>query len=166
MGFNRNFVTLNSPQWAIALWRIIAYRTVSTAAVLVIAGMIPANLLSWERCERYKRRHERLARFLAGRTSSEIRAETLRKWQAEWANESNGGWTRRLIQDIDSWRDRKHGSVDFHINQLLSNHGCFGEYLHRTGKLDADKCVDCQEPVDDVHMSSSFAVDGGNKVER
>lgn len=74
----------------------------------------------------------------------------LRKWQAEWAEENNGGWTRRLIQDISAWRGRKHGLVDFHMTQLLSNHGCFSEYLHRIGKLNAATCVDCQGPVDDA----------------
>ncbi|CAI6353403.1 unnamed protein product [Macrosiphum euphorbiae] len=117
--------------------------------------MIPAHLLSFERCERYKRRHEPDA----ARTTSEIRAETMRKWQAEWANESNGRWTRRLIQDINSWRGRNRGSVDFHMTQLLSNHGYFGEYLRRIGKLDAATCVDCQQPVENT--SFSFAADGG-----
>ncbi|CAI6370941.1 unnamed protein product [Macrosiphum euphorbiae] len=146
MAFNRNVVTLDRPQKTIAIRTIMAYRTVSTAAVLVIAGMIPAHLLSWERCERYKRRHEPES----ARTKLEIRAETMRKWQAKWANESNSRWTRRLIQDINSWRGRNHGSADFHMTQLLSNHGCFGEYLHRIGKLDAATCVDCQKPVDNA----------------
>lgn len=146
MAFNRNVTTLEKPQRAIAIRTVMAYRTVSTAAVLVIAGMIPAHFLAWERCERYKRRHEPDT----GRATSEIRSETLRKWQAEWANESNGGWTRRLIKDINLWLGRKHGFVDFHITQLLSNHGCFGEYLHRIGKLDTAACVDCQAPVDDA----------------
>jgi len=146
MAFNRNVVTLDSPQRVIALRTVRAYRSVSTAAVMVIAGMIPAHLLSWERCERYKRRHE----SDPGKVSVEIRTEVMRKWQAEWEDERNGGWTRRLIQDIETWRGRKHGSVDFHITQLLSNHGCFGQYLHRIGKLDVAACVDCQAPVDDA----------------
>jgi len=129
MAFNCNVTTLDRPQRTIAIRTIMAYRNVSTVAVLVIAKMIPAHHLSWERGERYKRRHEPDA----SRTTSEIRAETLRKWQAEWAKESNGGWTRRLIQDISAWRGRKHGLVDFHMTQLLSNHGCFAEHLHRIG---------------------------------
>jgi len=146
MAFKCNVTSLDRPQRTIAIRTIMAYRTVSTAAVLVIAGMIPAHLLAWERYERYIRRHEPDA----SRTSSELRAETLRKWQAEWAEENNGGWTRRLIQDISAWRGRKHGLVDFHMTQLLSNHGCFAEYLHRIGKLNAATCVDCQGPVDDA----------------
>jgi len=45
---------------------------------------------------------------------------------------------------------RKHVVVDFHLTQFLSNHGCFGHYLHRFGKLDAATCVDCQDPVNDA----------------
>jgi len=130
----------------IAIKTACAYRTVSTAAVMVIAGLIPAHILAWERAERYKKRHEpeRV------RVSAEIRRNVMHKLQTEWENGRNGGWTRRLIKDVNAWMSRKHGVVDFHLPQFLSNHDCFGHYLHRFGKLEADNCVDCQDPVDDA----------------
>lgn len=44
--FNRNIVTLCRPQRTIAIRTVMPYRTVSTAAVLVIGGMIPAHFLA------------------------------------------------------------------------------------------------------------------------
>lgn len=29
---------------------------------------------------------------------------------------------------------RKYGTVDFHTTQMLSSHGCFGQYLQRCGR--------------------------------
>lgn len=80
----------------------------------------------------------------------EIHREVLCKWQVEWDNEKNGRWTWRMIKDINAWTSRKHGVVNFHLTQFLSNHGCFGDYVHRIGKLDARSCVDCQEAIDDA----------------
>lgn len=36
------------------------------------------------------------------------------------------------------------------MTQFLSNHGCFGQYLHRFWKLEASICVDCHYPIDDA----------------
>jgi hypothetical protein len=74
----------------------------------------------------------------------------MEKWQSEWTSGENGRWTQRLIKDVNAWRNRKHGVVDFHLTQFLSNHGCFGQYLQRFGKIEASSCVDCQDPVDDA----------------
>lgn len=50
--------------------------------------------------------------------------------------------------------DRKHGTVDFHITQMLSGHGCFGHYFKRFKKLEEPICVDCCEPFYDAeHVS-------------
>jgi len=57
--FSRNAETIIRPHRTIAIRATIAYRTISTAAVLVIAGMIPLKLLAWELEERYNCRKER-----------------------------------------------------------------------------------------------------------
>jgi len=144
--FRGKVETLERPQRAIALRVAMAYRTVSTAAVLVIAGLIPAHLLAWERMEMHIRRHEPDGR----RVSTETRAAVTEKGQVEWTNEGSGRWTQRLIKDVNAWRSRKHGAVDFHLTQFLFNHGCFGQYLKRIGKIEASICVDCQDPMDDA----------------
>jgi len=45
---------------------------------------------------------------------------------------------------------RKFVNTDFHLTQLLTGHGCFGQYLHRFRKLDDPKCVDCGEATDNT----------------
>ncbi|CAI6358367.1 unnamed protein product [Macrosiphum euphorbiae] len=127
--FRGNVETLERPQRAIALRVATAYHTVSTAAVLVIAGLIPAHLPAWERMEMYRRRHEPDGR----RVSTETRAAVMEKWQIVWTSGESGRWKQRLINDVIAWRSRKHGVVDFHLTQFLFNHGCFGQYLQRFG---------------------------------
>jgi hypothetical protein len=89
------------------------YRTVSSEAILVIAGMIPAHLAAAERQAWYLLKRQGVTDM------TEIRTQTLAKWQEEWneaRNEArNGRWTRRLIQDIGKWIGRRHGFSSFHL---------------------------------------------------
>lgn len=144
--FERNVKTLQRPQRTIALRVAMAYRTVSTQAILVVAGIVPAHLLALERQLRYERRFE------ANKTivQKEIQDEVYRRWQAEWDAADTGRWTQRLIGDIKKWTNRTFGMVNFHLTQMLTGHGCFSQYLHRFKKLADPRCVDCQAPTDDA----------------
>lgn len=144
MVFDRNVGILEGPQRTMALRVAMAYRTVSTAAALVISGMIPAHLMARERAERHKGRKEQTI------DTASMRSRTYRSWQHEWQGHKKGRWTYRLIGDVETWNKRNFGNLDFHLSQLLSGHGCFGQYLHRFGKLPEAKCVDCGETIDDV----------------
>lgn len=57
-----------------------------------------------------------------------------------------------MIVDLKAWTERKHGTVDFHLSQFLSGHGCFRYYLHRCKKADEQSSLDCGEPVDAEHV--------------
>lgn len=135
---------LERPQRTIALRVAMGYRTVSTQAVLVVAGLIPAHLMAMERTNTYN------GRKAGSLDTAEARNRTLLKWQEEWDSSETGRWTHRLIRDVKKWVSRKFGDVDFHITQMLTGHGCFGQYLHRFKKLNDPKCVDCGESVDDA----------------
>jgi len=130
--FDRNIQSILRPQRTIALRTAMAYRTVSTAAIMVVAGVVPAHLLAWERTERYEIRRDPNKAAL----EKEIREEVLKKWQIEWDKEVTGRWTWRFIRDAKSWFNRRSGAVDFHLTQVLTGHGCFRQYLKRMGKLD------------------------------
>ncbi|XP_046869253.1 uncharacterized protein LOC124461839 [Drosophila willistoni] len=52
-------------------------------------------------------------------------------------------WTFRLIPDLKMWFNRKHGEVTFELTQILSGHGCFGEYLYRFGHQASAECTWC-----------------------
>lgn len=113
-----------------------AYRTISSEAVCVIAGMMPICITLAEDVECYQRRNTRNVRSI-------VRTDSLSKWQQEWDNAGNGRWTHRLIPNVSEWVNRKHGEVNFHLTQFLSGHGCFRKYLHRFGHAPSPLCPEC-----------------------
>lgn len=128
MVFEHNVRTLEGLQRKIALRTVMAYRTVSTSAILVVAGMVPAHLLAMERQRIHNQKRQ-------GVTVDDIleRQITMGMWQEEWNILSKGRWTRRLIKYVRRWSDRNFGSSNYHVTQMLTGHGCFCFYLHRLG---------------------------------
>jgi len=112
-----------------------AYRTASTAAVEAIAGIPPVRLLAAERS----------LLFNTGGDRNEARAQTLDKWQEMWTDPAatKARWTRRLIPDIRTWSNRKHGEVTYHLTQVLTGHGVFGDYFLRFRLDGSDLCWYC-----------------------
>lgn len=117
-----------------------AYRTVSTAAVCVIAGITPIDLAIEERRERYM-----------GIPKDEAKKAQLEKWQSRWEQTDTGRWTYEVIPDIERWINRKHGELDYHMTQAVSGHGCFNKYLHKFGKRNSPDCTYCSEEDDARH---------------
>lgn len=143
--FDCNIGVLEGPQRKIALRTAMAYRTVSTQAILVVAGMLPAHLLANERQRNYKRMRK-------GEPGDDVaeRERSFDIWQEEWGITTKGRWTWRLVKDVRQWTKRKHGECNFHLTQMLTGHGCFGHYLHRFKKRLDPRCVDCGAAVDDA----------------
>lgn len=133
----RNRKRLLAAQRVLALRVARAYRTVATSAVLVLARMLPWDLLARERAAKHK----------DGEVSTEAARElTMAQWQAEWAqlsSDSPGAWTRSLIEQIQPWYDRPHGDLNYHITQVLTGHGQFQSYMLKIGKATIDTCVLC-----------------------
>ena len=112
-----------------------AYRTVSTEAVQVIAGVIPLDLLVEERTAAFR------ARNVDG---GPLRQNTMEQWQKRWDDlQGKAAWTRRLITDVAAWAARTHGEVGYHLSQFLSGHGCFRSYLYRFKRSEAQSCIYC-----------------------
>ena len=112
-----------------------AYRTVSYAAAMVIAGVIPIDI----------KVQERTAVFNKQVTKTEAREVSIEKWQMRWSKEEKGTWTRRLIPNIKPWVLRRYGEINHFVTQALSGHGCFGNYLKRIAKQDTAVCWYCNE---------------------
>lgn len=109
-----------------------AYRTVSTDALLVVTGTPPIDLLAKERAEIDE------ARRTGGDTAeagARARDRLEDRWQERWNNSETGCWTRKLIPDIKTW-------------QALTGHGCFPEYLHLFRLLQSACCWYCGNPSD------------------
>ena len=63
-----------------------SYRTVSGAAVMVIAGIIPIDVLAFER----KRIYNRSADIGRAEAAIEERNNTVTEWQNRWSSETKG----------------------------------------------------------------------------
>jgi len=79
--YAHNVEKLLGPQRKVALRCIMAYRTVSMVAALVVSGMIPTHLAAIESQKRYNNRRQGIL-F----DDAEERAITIDKWQQEWQN--------------------------------------------------------------------------------
>ena len=121
-----------------ALRIVSAYRTVSEPAVLVIAGVIPIDLLAQERKTIHNTPVEvrTIARKLA-------RINSIRLWQDRWEREPRGRWTSRLIPQLDIWINREHGEVNYYLTQMFTGHGYFRAFLHKIGKAVDPRCLSC-----------------------
>ena len=104
-----NHATLNklcSEQRGVVLRIVLAYRTVSTSAVLVLVSVLPIDLLAEERKETFQLRKE-LACLTSlkeiTRAKEAIRKDGRRrlveKWQTRWHGDQFGRWTYRLIPE-------------------------------------------------------------------
>lgn len=121
-----------------------SYRTVSSAAVTVIANVIPIDLLARER----KKIYERDAETSKKEAAAEARRSTLAQWQERWSSSHSGRWTVTLIPQLENWVSRKHGEVNYYITQFLSGHGYFRSYLYKMGKVNSPRCRHCDAEED------------------
>ena len=89
-------------------------------------------------------------RYLSKRGHAQVDINTMERWQAEWDASEKGRWTYKLIPNISTWVNRRHGEVNFILTQFLSGHGCFREYLHRFGNAESPLCPTCGQAVETV----------------
>ena len=78
------------------------------------------------------------------------RHRLIERWQTRWHGERNGRWTYRLIPELTTWPNRKHGEVSFYLTQALSGRGCFNAYLKHFKRRDEKTCCYCDFPVDNA----------------
>ena len=133
----RNCRKLNSVYRLMAIRVACAYRTISSEAVCVIAGMTPICITLQEDIICHQRRDTSNARKM-------VRLASIARWQREWDSAEKGRWTHRLIPNVSTWTNRKHGEVNFYLTQFLSGHGCFRKYLHRFGHASSPSCPACE----------------------
>ena len=118
-----------------------AYRTVSLEAAQVITGMIPVDILVRERTATHEAPEER----------ERAREQSMEEWQERWKNlRGKAEWTRKLIQRVEPWKNRKHGEVNYQLSQFLTGHGSFRAYLYKIKKVEDAECSYCREAADTV----------------
>ena len=109
---------LFSAQRGVFMRIVSAYRTVY---MLVLASVPPIDLLAEERKETFQLRKE----LTCLTNLEEIARAKEAEWQTRWHGDHSGRWTHRLIPELTTWMNRKHGQVGFYLDQALSDHGCF-----------------------------------------
>ncbi|XP_032675571.1 uncharacterized protein LOC116846165 [Odontomachus brunneus] len=94
---------------------------------------------------RLREEGEDLSAGTIGRIRALARRRALRRWKRQLGGPNVPG--RRTIEAIRpcllEWVDRGHGGLSFHLTQVLTGHGCFGEYLCRIGKECTAHCHHC-----------------------
>ncbi|XP_020296851.1 uncharacterized protein LOC109861566 [Pseudomyrmex gracilis] len=60
------------------------------------------------------------------------------------ADKQTGKITKEVILPLfERWVTRRHGSMSFHLTQIMTRHGCFNSYLYQIGKAASDRCAHC-----------------------
>ncbi|HKT22692.1 MAG TPA: reverse transcriptase domain-containing protein, partial [Nitrososphaerales archaeon] len=145
----QNRGALRSAQRTVAIRVCRAYRTVPTEALLVLAKMLPWDLLAGERSRRFLEDDLELAM---------ARRATIDLWQEEWdqvipGRVTKGVWTKSLIPDLRKWLNCSHGELSYCTTQVLTGHGQFRSYMVKINKASSETCVLCDsgEPDDIEH---------------
>ena len=76
--------------------------------------------------------------------------QALGAWKRRWIKDTRGRWTAKLICDLSTWFNRRHGEINYYLTQMLTGHGLFCTYLHRMGKVGSPQCRYCGAPKDDA----------------
>ena len=128
--------------------------------MLVLASVPPIDLLAKERKETFQLRKEltcltNLQEIARAKEAirKDGRRRLVEKWQTRWHGD-------RLIPELTTWLDRKHGQVGFYLAQALSGHGCFNAYLKRFKKRDDESCSYCGSLLDNTEHTL-LSVPGG-----
>ena len=91
----------------------------------------------------------------AEQIKDEERQSSLLYWQQGWDKADKGKWTYRLIPHLDRWINRRHGSVNYYLTQMLSGHGCFRAYLYKHKYEDSPECSGLEENAEYVFFACS-----------
>ncbi|KAH8338632.1 hypothetical protein KR074_002091, partial [Drosophila pseudoananassae] len=109
------------------------FRMISDDSALVIAGMVPIDLLATERQELYQ-----ALVSLNGQASAATRrqikvssrATSIQKWQRLWDKSTKRRWTHQLVPDLEIWLQRRHSEINFWLTQIIRS---FRSYLYKFG---------------------------------
>ncbi|XP_072401684.1 uncharacterized protein [Diabrotica undecimpunctata] len=66
-------------------------------------------------------------------------------WQGEWDEIRRvAQWIKSLISNLRRWMDCGHRRLEYFLTQMLTGYSCFRVYLYRFGKVENDKCLNCE----------------------
>lgn len=116
-----------------------AYRSCSTAALPVLAGVLPADL-EVVRAGRVQEECEGLTGGERKKKKTEILSDVVSVWQTRWAASGNGRELYSFFPDIASRLVRRWVEPDYVTSQILTGHGCFRGRLYGMTLCDTPSC--------------------------
>lgn len=134
------------------LIRVISgYQTVSLDAAGLLARVPPLQFLVNARRRMYLRcRDLKEWRNYTPNEGKCIKEEETLLMERQWVIylQRGGASGRRTIDAVApsfrEWLERRHGTLEFHMSQILTGHGSFGSYLFKIEKRDPDECPHCE----------------------
>ena len=129
------------------------FRTISAAAAAMLAGFPPFELQALRCREIYL--HTRSLSDGVGQVDADVRVRARRalldRWRASLDIRAGAPGLRVLeavLPNWDVWLNGGRPSLTYRLTQVLTGHGCFGEYLHRIGKEATARCHHCHASVE------------------
>lgn len=134
-----------------------AYRTVSHDAATLLARIPPLQIMAASQKKIFARSRDLLNSGVWSKTlENEIKEmEKLimkRQWKLFMTRPEAAGLRtiNAIMPNFEGWLNRAHGSINYHLTQILSGHGCFNTYLFRIQKADSEECTFCDAARDNT----------------
>lgn len=102
--------------------------------------------VSKESRERDRRRRVTPSTSRVKRRQTRLRNTTMREWAARIREDAQAMQNRTVqacLPILKRWVNRKHGRLSYRTTQVLTGHGCFGEFLSRIGREPTAGCHHC-----------------------
>ncbi|KAG6454199.1 hypothetical protein O3G_MSEX008564 [Manduca sexta] len=116
-----------------------AYLSVSTAALPVLAGVLPADLevyrAGWKEAAHKATPKAEMCRLLR-----EIRDSVIVLWQNRWETETKGRELHMFFPDVAGRLSMCWVAPDYETSQILTGHGCFNKRLSDMRLRDDSAC--------------------------
>ncbi|XP_045781560.1 uncharacterized protein LOC123878428 [Maniola jurtina] len=106
-----------------------AYRTTSTSALAVLAGVLRADL-EVIRAGKIDLERQSATRLELSSRKREIGSAVVDLWQQRWASDERGSHLRRFFPTVTGRLEATWVSPDYETSQILTGHGCFRWRLH------------------------------------
>ncbi|KAJ8880104.1 hypothetical protein PR048_020727 [Dryococelus australis] len=106
-------------------------------ALTVLAGVLPIDLLIWERNEMFE---ELWRRPPTTTLKKEYRDHTLRFWQDIWDTIDKGREVFRVFLDVKDRYRKKWLRTTYYLSQLITGHTNFRTKLHQFGLVETPQC--------------------------
>jgi len=130
-----------------------AYRTASTEALQVLAGILPLDLELEARAAVERLRSEEkesgVATIVCRQRQVEAWDNARHQWQTRWSVSTKGRWTERWFPSIETRLKRPWVKPNHYVTQLITGHGDFKASLHRFSLSVTPKC-ECGAELDTV----------------